>query len=105
VRSGCIPQPHAARTGAAERGLDRGRRRREAEDAGVSRCEGVGTAGRKSWGGPISNDIAQERRGEIHRRGAHVPYGPTLTWASANAKSSWRQLAGAMGGGTAASLR
>ena len=55
--------------------------------------------------GPISNGISQARRGETHRRGAHVAYGPTLMWASANAKISWRQRAGAMGGGTDASLR
>ena len=56
-------------------------------------------------GGTISNGISQARRGEIHRRGAHVAYGPTLAWASSNANISWRQRAGAMGGGTEASLR
>ena len=30
-----------------------------------------------SGGGTISNGIAQAQRGEIHRRGAHVAYGPT----------------------------
>jgi hypothetical protein len=56
-------------------------------------------------GGPISNGITQARRGETHRRGAPVAYGLMLAWASANAKRSWRQRAGVMGGGTDASLR
>jgi hypothetical protein len=45
------------------------------------------------------------RRGKIHRCGAHLAYEPTLAWASSNANISWRIRAGAMGGGTEASLR
>src|SRR5215475_248087 len=53
--SGGLPPRPAARRGAARRGLDRRLRMREAEDAGVARCTGLGTAdwgklgGRRYW--------------------------------------------------------
>src|SRR5262245_54440651 len=71
-----------------------------AEAAGISRASKrpVGTA----------DDFKRHciaRRGAIHCCGAPLDYRPTLTWAAAKATSVWRQRAGAMGGGTGASLR
>jgi hypothetical protein len=50
---GGLPLQHAARTGAASCGLDRWLRMREAEDAGVARGEGLGTAGWGKLGGAV----------------------------------------------------
>ena len=49
-----------------------------AEAIGVSRCEGLDTAGwEKPGGGAVSNGVPQPQRGEIHRRYAHVAYETT----------------------------
>ena len=46
-----LPQQHAARTGAAMRGLDMWLRRRDAEGPGVFRGEGLGAGRREKLGG------------------------------------------------------
>ena len=74
-------------------------------NSAVCWCEALGAAGLKKLGGDDFKRHFTARRGEIHRCGVHVAYGPTLAWASSNAKISWRQRAGAMGGGTDASLQ
>jgi hypothetical protein len=92
------PQPPAA---ACHRGLTRG----DDSVSGVACAQAVGRSVGKSWGGDDCTRHCRARRGERHHYGAHLASGPMLAWASSNAKSSWRQRAGAMGGGTDASLR
>ena len=71
--------------------------------------EGLGTGPwRKLRGDDCKRDFRREGAqyaSEILCRGAHVAYEATLTWASSNAHISWRQRAGAMGGGTDANLQ
>jgi hypothetical protein len=59
----------------------------------------------RGCGGTIAHGIAQPRRGDNHHCGAYLASGPTLAWASSTTKSTWRRRAGAMRGGTDASLQ
>src|SRR5882724_12631979 len=72
-----------------------------AEDSGVSGRQGLGTAG---LGGRFQTGFHGSKRQMTPLRRA-----PRLWahagWASSNANISWRRRAGAMGGGTEASLR
>jgi hypothetical protein len=88
ARRGCLLQPLAPRWSATRR--CRARRRRSGGGSASGVLQGRGPRD--------GNGLAQVHRGDRHRRGAHVASGPTLAWASANAKSSCRQRAGAMGG-------
>jgi len=75
------------------------------ESHGFPGGEGLATLGLKTLRGEDFKREFKAQGGEIHRRRAHVAYGPTLAWTSSNTHSSWRRRAGAMGGGTEASLR
>lgn len=89
----------------AIRGLDLPPRMGEAEVSEVPRGEGLEMAGwGKPWRGDFKRDFKAPRH-ERNRRCAPVAYEPTLAWASSNANTSWRQRAGAMGGGMDASFR
>ncbi len=73
-----VPSPprRAARHRAAMRGLDRRCRRGADGNAAVCWCEALGSAGLQKLGGGDCKRHCTARRGELHRCGAHVAYGP-----------------------------
>ena len=74
----------------------------EESAAGVPWGEGLGQGDWAGWGGEIANEMAHTQKGETSLCCTHVA--PERTEAT-QSNLAWQERAGAMGGGTEASLR